>query len=72
MEGVGGAVVASGEAVGGGDGRIGGGRDSISAVEGVEGGIGSGGRVKRTSLGWGGRLDEAIGGGWERLGDGGR
>lgn len=71
VERVGGAVVAGGEAVGGGSGGIDGGRDSISAVQGVEGDTGSGGRVKRTSLGGGGRLNEAVGGGWERLSSGG-
>jgi len=38
----------------------------------VEGDTGSRGRMKRTSLGCGGRLDEAVGGDWERLSDGGR
>jgi len=46
VERVGGAVVAGGEAVGRGSGGIDGGRDSISAVQGVEEDTGSGGRVK--------------------------
>jgi len=72
VEGVGGAVVAGGEAVGGGVGGIDGGRKSFRGVEGVGGDTGSGGGVKRTSLGRGGRLDEAVRGGRERLSDGSR
>jgi len=72
VERVGGAVVAGGEAVDGGGGGIDGGRESFRGLEGVGGDTGSGGGVKRTSLGWGGRLDEAVGGDWERLSDSGR
>lgn len=57
VERVGRTVVAGGEGVCGGDGGVDGGRDSISTMDGVEGNCGSGGRVKGTSLRWGGRLD---------------